>query len=159
MNPCGKKQGGNTRVATWALLHLNLYLLPIIPKNQNIHTTVDARDLETYIFLTSKIKYVTDGLLNLPTYPMRIIRLFCMRWRLLRLLLALLLLVSLTAAYIFLKSRPSYALYRALDLAEVALSQDLIRQTSGKRYVLFKQLRGAGFNNQVSSFVAHCITR
>lgn len=77
------------------------------------------------------------------------------RWRLLRLLLALLLCISLLAAYTFLKSRPSYGLYTALRDSEIKSSGRKIKQADfdRSRYVLFKQLRGAGFNNQVRSLV------
>lgn len=80
--------------------------------------------------------------------------LFLNRWRALRLLLALLISFSLLSAYIYLKSRPSYALYHELTRLELQQSQDLVGQLDvsaieKRRYVRFRQLQGAGFNNQV----------
>jgi hypothetical protein len=58
--------------------------------------------------------------------------------------------VSLASIYIYLKSRPSYVLYQALDELELARSQTFVQDASKEtKYVLFKQLQGAGFNNQV----------
>lgn len=71
------------------------------------------------------------------------------RWRLLRLVLAFVVLASLLISYLYLKSRPSYALYEALAKHEEAESRRLIRNSPENKYVLFKQLQGAGFNNQV----------
>lgn len=72
-------------------------------------------------------------------------------WRPLRLLLLVFLAVTLVLSHRYLKSRPSYILYKVLSDSEVEQSHNLIRNARGNpRYVLFKQLQGAGFNNQVS---------
>jgi hypothetical protein len=72
-------------------------------------------------------------------------------WRLLRPLVALILCASILISYIYLKSQPSYGLYRTLAEQEIETSRKFIRNNRESKYVLFKQLRGAGFNNQVSS--------
>lgn len=80
--------------------------------------------------------------------------LFFTRWRALRLLLALLLSLSLLSAYVYLKSRPSYAFYHEVTRLELQQSQELISQARAhgkQKYVRFRQLQGAGFNNQVRS--------
>jgi hypothetical protein len=51
--------------------------------------------------------------------------------------------------YIYYTLRPPYALYDGLFQSELKDSQDLIRNTDQRKYVKFKQLQGAGFNNQV----------
>ncbi|RDB16754.1 hypothetical protein Hypma_002386 [Hypsizygus marmoreus] len=75
------------------------------------------------------------------------------RWRLLRPLLALVIIFSFFISYIFLKSRPSYALYNTLADDEIEASRKLIRNTRNSRYVLFRQLQGAGFNNQAQEIL------
>lgn len=72
------------------------------------------------------------------------------RWRLLRPLLAFILSVSLLVSYIYLKSRPSYELYTSLSEYELEQSRKLVQNSRANKYVLFKQLQGAGFNNQAS---------
>jgi hypothetical protein len=72
------------------------------------------------------------------------------RWRLLRPLLAFVLSLSVLVSYIYLKSRPSYELYKSLSAYEVEHSRKLLPNSKENKYVLFKQLQGAGFNNQVS---------
>lgn len=66
-----------------------------------------------------------------------------------RYFLLLVLLLALTASYLYLSFRPNYALYDALADLELLSSRQTIANSSHTRYVLFKQLRGAGFNNQV----------
>ena len=63
--------------------------------------------------------------------------------------LLLVLLLTLAASYAYLSFRPNYALYDALVDLELLSSRQTIANSSHSRYVLFKQLRGAGFNNQV----------
>ena len=49
---------------------------------------------------------------------------------------------------------PPYALYSTLEKQEVAHSRALLQKERGpQRFVLFKQLQGAGFNNQVNSHI------
>jgi hypothetical protein len=67
-----------------------------------------------------------------------------------RYLLLPLLLVLLFIAYLYFNSRPDYALYNSLSSLELATSRQLIADVPSVKYVLFKQLQGAGFNNQVS---------
>lgn len=69
------------------------------------------------------------------------------RW--LRPLLAFVLSLSLLISYIYLKSRPSYELYKSLSENEFEQSRKLVQNSRENKYVLFKQLQGAGFNNQV----------
>lgn len=71
------------------------------------------------------------------------------RWRLLRPLLLSLILVSVVISYIFLKSRPDSELYRKFFRQEVENSRSSTRVDGDRKYVLFRQLQGAGFNNQV----------
>ena len=79
-------------------------------------------------------------------------RSYCfVRWRLLRPLVVLVLCSSLLASYIYLKSRPSYTLYKGLVEQEIEDSRQFIKENRNAKYVSFKQLRGAGFNNQVGS--------
>lgn len=73
------------------------------------------------------------------------------RWRLLRLPVALIFCASILISYTYLKSRPSYKLYNTLAEQEIQHSRQFIRNNRESKYVLFKQLRGAGFNNQVGS--------
>ncbi|KAF9462281.1 hypothetical protein BDZ94DRAFT_1219994 [Collybia nuda] len=75
------------------------------------------------------------------------------RWRLLRPLLAFVLSVSLLISYIYLKSRPSYELYKSLSEYELEQSRKLVRNSRQNKYVLFKQLQGAGFNNQAQEIL------
>lgn len=70
-----------------------------------------------------------------------------------RILLLFFLCTSLFLAYAYLKARPSYALYDRLNAQELFDSQrtaDVQIHKGKARFVLFRQLRGAGFNNQVS---------
>ncbi|KAG6918064.1 hypothetical protein DXG01_016720 [Tephrocybe rancida] len=75
------------------------------------------------------------------------------RWRLLRPVLVIIVVASLLISYIFLKSRPSYAYYDTLAKHEEAESRRLIRNSPENKYVLFKQLQGAGFNNQAQEIL------
>ena len=60
---------------------------------------------------------------------------------------------TLVAYYAYLASAPNYPLYRSLLDLELISSRQLIANSSHPRYVLFKQLRGAGFNNQVQEIL------
>jgi hypothetical protein len=79
------------------------------------------------------------------------------RWRFLRLALFLLLLASTLVSYIYLSVRPSYALYDKLFSIEQEATADLIQdpKSHGARYVFFRQLQGAGFNNQVQEILLY----
>ncbi|KAL1735532.1 hypothetical protein EV714DRAFT_200450 [Schizophyllum commune] len=51
---------------------------------------------------------------------------------------------------------PPYALYSTLERQEVAHSRALLQKERGpQRFVLFKQLQGAGFNNQVQEILLY----
>ncbi|KAF8069984.1 hypothetical protein FPV67DRAFT_1623431 [Lyophyllum atratum] len=78
---------------------------------------------------------------------------FPSRWRLFRVFLVFVIVISLLISYLFLKSRPSYALYEALAKYEVAESRRFIRNSPENKYVFFKQLQGAGFNNQAQEII------
>jgi hypothetical protein len=71
-----------------------------------------------------------------------------LNWRLIRplfvLFCAILLLFYLYTTYL-----PPEALYNQLFDAEVRDSKKLIRNERRNKYVKFRQLQGAGFNNQV----------
>jgi hypothetical protein len=64
-----------------------------------------------------------------------------------------LLLVLLFVTHLYFNSRPNYAFYKTLSSLELAASRQLIKDAPSSKYVLFKQLQGAGFNNQVSQSV------
>ncbi|KAF6763157.1 hypothetical protein DFP72DRAFT_525512 [Ephemerocybe angulata] len=72
----------------------------------------------------------------------------------LRYLLALAFLALVVTVYVFYSLRPPYALYDNLFRSEILESQDLTRNpTSHKKYVKFRQLQGAGFNNQAQEIL------
>ncbi|KAG5653431.1 hypothetical protein H0H81_000433 [Sphagnurus paluster] len=75
------------------------------------------------------------------------------RWRLFRVFLIFVVVLSLLVSWIYLKSRPSYTLYNILATHEIAESSRFIRNTPENKYVLFKQLQGAGFNNQAQEIL------
>lgn len=59
-------------------------------------------------------------------------------------------LVLFLVLYVYLSLRPPYALYTTLVQAEQETSLQWIENTGGSsKYVKFRQLQGAGFNNQV----------
>lgn len=70
-----------------------------------------------------------------------------------RLLLVSLVLITLSTFYWFLQSRPPYKLYEELFTAEEENSVNLLEKhrEGNLRFVKFRQLQGAGFNNQVCS--------
>ena len=54
------------------------------------------------------------------------------------------------AGFVYYTYRPPFSLYDQLFRSELKESQDAIHNTvSDRKYVKFKQLQGAGFNNQV----------
>jgi hypothetical protein len=55
---------------------------------------------------------------------------------------------TLLLVYFYLKTRPPYSLYNQLNSQELGDSELLVK-IGRRKYVMFKQLRGAGFNNQV----------
>ena len=71
----------------------------------------------------------------------------------LRWFLLLLIAFALAIYYAYLASSPNYPLYTTLTDLELISSRQLIANSSYPRYVLFKQLRGAGFNNQVQEIL------
>ena len=71
-----------------------------------------------------------------------------LNWRVLRPLLIFLFCLLCTVFYIYHAYRPPTALYTELLKSELELSRKLIHNERGNKYVKFKQLRGAGFNNQ-----------
>lgn len=75
-----------------------------------------------------------------------------------RLLLISLVSITLSIFYWFLKSRPPDKLYEALFIAEEENSVDLLEKhrEGNLRFVKFRQLQGAGFNNQVRSIYFLC---
>ncbi|TFK44221.1 hypothetical protein BDQ12DRAFT_672587 [Crucibulum laeve] len=76
------------------------------------------------------------------------------RWNLLRSLLLFISCLLLLAFYSYLKARPSYALYDNLTRQEREESLALIHNSRGnEKYVYFKQLQGAGFNNQAQEIL------
>ena len=70
------------------------------------------------------------------------------RAKFLRLFLFSISCLTLFLIYYYLNTRPPYALYSQLDSQEINNSEQLV-QSEKKKYVMFRQLRGAGFNNQV----------
>lgn len=78
------------------------------------------------------------------------------RATLIRYVLFATLLSTLFLLYCYLKYRPSYALYDQLSTQESRNSEVIAKTASGgrRRCVMFKQLRGAGFNNQVSNHIS-----
>ena len=79
-----------------------------------------------------------------------------LNWRLIRLLLVLLCLV-LSIFYLYPTFLPPRALYNDLFDGEIQDSKKLIHNERGNKYVKFKQLQGAGFNNQVCSFLSNTL--
>jgi len=67
--------------------------------------------------------------------------------------LIFLLAVAGILTYLYFLYRPPYALYSALERNELASAQDLLsKHSKDHKFVVLKQLQGAGFNNQVSAF-------
>ena len=75
-----------------------------------------------------------------------------LNWRLIRPLLVLFCAILLLF-YLYTTFLPPEALYNQLFDAEVRDSKKLIRNERGNKYVKFRQLQGAGFNNQVGPFL------
>lgn len=76
--------------------------------------------------------------------------------RLLRFLLFFLFILCLLIFYVWFNSRPSYTLYNTLTKHEALASRKFILHSPENKYVLFKQLQGAGFNNQVCKLQSIC---
>ena len=72
-----------------------------------------------------------------------------LNWRLIRPLLVLFC-AALLLLYLYTTFLPPEALYNQLFDDEVRDSKKLIRNKRGDKYVKFRQLQGAGFNNQVN---------
>lgn len=72
-----------------------------------------------------------------------------LNWRLIRPLL-LLFCATLFLCYFYTTFLPPKSIYNQLFDAEVRDSKSLIRNERGYKYVKFRQLQGAGFNNQVN---------
>ncbi|KAF9453966.1 hypothetical protein P691DRAFT_657332 [Macrolepiota fuliginosa MF-IS2] len=79
------------------------------------------------------------------------------RLTLIRIVLFVVLSTTLFLTYCYLKIRPSYGLYNQLNAQELKDSELIAKHGDGgkRRYVMFKQLRGAGFNNQVQDIVLY----
>ena len=71
-----------------------------------------------------------------------------LNWRLIRPLLVLIC-ATLSLFYLYTTYLPPEALYNQLFDDELRDSQKLVRNERGNKYVKFRQLQGAGFNNQV----------
>ncbi|KAK7681622.1 hypothetical protein QCA50_015355 [Cerrena zonata] len=66
-----------------------------------------------------------------------------------KILLFVLCVLGLFAGFLYRKYRPPWEFYRELATVELGESKSLLGASgSGQRYVKFKQLQGAGFNNQ-----------
>lgn len=66
---------------------------------------------------------------------------------------SLLVLIFLFIAYIYFNSRPNYAFYHSLHDQELVDSLQLVANAQNNKYVMFKQLQGAGFNNQFQEII------
>ncbi|THV05078.1 hypothetical protein K435DRAFT_835028 [Dendrothele bispora CBS 962.96] len=68
----------------------------------------------------------------------------------------LLLLLPFTALfYLYLANRPPYALYDQLTQKELASAQDFLSRHEDHKFVVFQQLQGAGFNNQIQEILLY----
>lgn len=73
-----------------------------------------------------------------------------------RLLLLLFFVIISLSLYFFPKFRPPYQFYEKLFVAEEGSSLDLLKNRDSEgnlKFVKFRQLQGAGFNNQVNELV------
>ena len=75
-----------------------------------------------------------------------------LNWPVLKPLLVLLIFASLSLYYIYFTFLPPTSLYSDLFTTESDASKKLIHNELGNKYVKFRQLQGAGFNNQVLCF-------
>lgn len=73
-----------------------------------------------------------------------------LNWRILRPLLLVTAALGLICYYFYVNYRPPATLYNDLFQAETKESKKLLHNEIGNKYVKFKQLQGAGFNNQVN---------
>ncbi|KAF9482256.1 hypothetical protein BDN70DRAFT_801955 [Pholiota conissans] len=78
-----------------------------------------------------------------------------LNWRVLRPLLVLLTVISFVLYYLYLAYKPPTILYTDLFQSEAEGSKKLIHNEIGNRYVKFKQLQGAGFNNQAQEILLY----
>jgi len=74
---------------------------------------------------------------------------FFVNWRIVRPLLFACGCLSFVLYYLYHAFKPPTALYNDLFNSETQVSKNLIHNERGNRYVKFRQLQGAGFNNQV----------
>lgn len=74
-----------------------------------------------------------------------------LNWRVIRPLL-IVFCIALLLFYIYSTFLPPAEVYNQLFDDEVRDSNKLIHNDRGNKYVKFRQLQGAGFNNQVRSF-------
>ncbi|KAF8971133.1 hypothetical protein BDZ97DRAFT_1341378 [Flammula alnicola] len=77
------------------------------------------------------------------------------KWHVLRPLFLVLFCIGLLLYYLYLAYRPPTALYTDLFQSEAQISQKLIHNEIGNKYVKFKQLQGAGFNNQAQEILLY----
>ena len=128
--------------AGWWFLLENCPILLIGGLTRLLGTTTRSWRFTALSFLKS----LTNGLS--PIHSRVSIRLMFFRAKFLRFTLFSTSCLILFLLYFYLNTRPPYALYNQLDLQELHSSEQLV-QSEEKKYVMFRQLRGAGFNNQV----------
>ncbi|KAF4620441.1 hypothetical protein D9613_000245 [Agrocybe pediades] len=80
---------------------------------------------------------------------------FFINWRIVRPLLFICFLVTISLYYVYYTFKPPTALYNDLFVSETQASKDLIHNERGNRYVKFNQLQGAGFNNQAQEILLY----
>jgi len=76
-------------------------------------------------------------------------------WRILRRLFFALLCIALPLYYLYHSFKPPVALYNDLFNLETESSKSLIHNERGNKYVKFRQLQGAGFNNQAQEILLY----
>ncbi|KAG7091062.1 hypothetical protein E1B28_010119 [Marasmius oreades] len=74
---------------------------------------------------------------------------WCKRWRFFLVLVCCTLLVS----YGYLSYRPPYRLYTEFTNNEIQIARNFLKDQVNPKFVKFKQLQGAGFNNQVQEIL------
>ena len=75
--------------------------------------------------------------------------LFSVNWRGCRTLLLAIIVLGFVSHYFYVDYKPPTALYDDFFQEETRKSEKLLHNNFGNKYVKFKQLQGAGFNNQV----------
>ncbi|KAF9010690.1 hypothetical protein BDQ17DRAFT_1234143 [Cyathus striatus] len=79
---------------------------------------------------------------------------YVLPFRFLKFLAIVVICILAFVSYVYLKNRPSYTLYNNFTDAEHADSLSEINNShDGKKYVYFRQLQGAGFNNQAQEIL------